>query len=535
MSNEYGWDSTLFLCFLKFSIIIDLLRFLYKNMRNKENLIWLLIILVVRVAFLLWDAYFSGRESTMDTVQIVPDTTAQDMTVQEYNHNSANLAEYLAADTFGQVEQDVKDAWIVDEQIDIQDTPNLVADSIATLQKMYQNNKNPDVLKILITKLLQNYQFKDAKQYLADVDIFVDDTISIKDYTYTYINTLSITDTTSISKFSTFITQANSRYLLSADDYAFYKWLIYLRNKNYNQAMLTFDSISNKLYAPFITQISWSISTYKNQQWVPDYYEDTLIALTCLKNWYFSIANKLATDVVLQDGNYILPYQILAYSNFMTKDREKAVDYFYKLLNLDPENYETYNFFIWVSYYRIWNYEKSIVALVPLIDSKYKNDVYRYLLLDYKQMDDQNKIIQIRQKQLWTTALRESDFKYFFDEVFFTPFANGDRFTLYREYGQLAVDFVTMCFDKFGESNPTCIYGEVWLNIANSNRDSAQEELIYLADTYPQASIYQALWNYYKINGNLSKAKTYYLKAITMSENDNQKDNIQHILLNLLD
>lgn len=481
--------------------------------------------------FLLWDAYFWSRENKVQTVQIAQETTIE--TGDE--HGAATLSDILELDNFEQVEQEVQDLWIADETVDVEDAQNLVADNISTLQKMYENSQNPDVLKILISKLLNNYQFKDAKQYLADVDIFGDDTVSIRDYIYTYINTLSVTDPSSISKFSTFIDEANGRYLLSADDYAFYKWLIYIRNKNYDQAMSAFGTISNDLYSWFVNQISWSILTYKNQKWVPDYYQDALVALVCLKNWYFSIANKLSTDAVLKNNNYILPYQILSYSNFMTKDREKAVEYFYKLASLDQENYETYNFYIGISYYWIWNYEKSIAALVPLIDSKYKNDVYRYLLLDYEKMDDKNKMIQIWQKQLWTNALRESDFAYFFDKIFFYPFAIGEKFGLYREYGQMAVDFVTMCFEKFGDSNPTCIYGEAWLDIANSNRTSAKEWLLYLAKNYPQASVFQALWNYYRLSGSTSKAKTYYLKAVSMSENDTQKNNIQNILLNMID
>lgn len=536
MSNRvYMWFFDFFV-FFYFLIIIDLLRFFMKMMKNKDNLIGLLIILVVRVLFLFGDAYFWSRTNKVDTVQIAQDTIeSQTEDLPQEQHWSASLMSDVAELNFEKVEEEIDDLWIADEEIPEQESQNLVADNIDTLQKMYVNNHNPDILKILISKLLQDYQFKAAREYLADVDIFGDDSISIKDYIYTYINTISITDTTSISKFSTFIDQANERYLISADDYAFYKWLVYLRNKNYDQAMMSFGTITTSLYTGFVNQISWSITTYKNQQWVPDYYQDTLISLVCLKNWYFALANKLAVDVLLKDDDYILPYQILAYSNFMTKDREKAVDYFYKLSSLDPENYEKYNFYIGICYYWIWNYEKSIAAFIPLIDSKYKNDAYRYLLLDYGKVQDKNKMIQIWQKQLWANALRESDFRYFFEEMFFVPFANGEKFGLYREYGQMSVDFVAMCFEKFGENNPTCIYWEVWLDIANSNWDSAKEWLIYLAENYPQASIYQALGNYYRLAWSVSKAKTYYLKAISMSENSTQVSNIQNTLLNIID
>jgi lipopolysaccharide biosynthesis regulator YciM len=71
-----------------------------------------------------------------------------------------------------------------------------------------------------------------------------------------------------------------------------------------------------------------------------------------MKNGYFSLANKLAVGSALENPEYVLPYQVLAYSNFMTNDRDKAVDNFYDLVELDNENQDKYNFYIGASYYR---------------------------------------------------------------------------------------------------------------------------------------------------------------------------------------
>jgi hypothetical protein len=68
---------------------------------------------------------------------------------------------------------------------------------------------------------------------------------------------------------------------------------------------------------------------------VPIYYKDSLISLVAMKNGYFSLADKLAISSVLQDPEYVLPHQILAYSNFLTNNREKSVENFYDLIELD--------------------------------------------------------------------------------------------------------------------------------------------------------------------------------------------------------
>lgn len=532
--------------------------------RNKETLIWLLCVLIIWVLFLFTDAYFwklsknmKQNETPIVNKQVVamqetPEVKSiKDNTDSHWSAQDAALSETLAYPKIEKTEnymddydiddydlidytdlEDIDDMWFSYDDVDTKDTW-VNYDDVSTLQKIYEKNPNPNILNLLISKLIQWYQFWLAREYLSQINIFQQPDISIKDYIYVYINTLPVTDNSSIQKFRTFIDDAKNNYYISNDDYLFYIWLSELRNSNYNTAMSWFSAISSPVYQSFISQFSWALSNFSVQQWVPLYYKDALVSLVCLKNWYFSLANKLAVQALLQNDQYILPYQILSYSNFLTQDREKSIDYFYKLSSLDSENYEKYNFYIWMAYYRYGNYEKSIAALIPLINTSYKADVYRYLLLDYGKIWDQNKMIQIWQKQLWAMNLKASDFRYFFDKFFFIPFSNWESFQTYREYKQMAYDFVTACYEKLWHENDTCIYGNVWLDIANSNRNAARDNLIYLSQNYPQASIYQALWNYYRIVWDTAKSKNYFLKAVSMSENTLQKNLIENTLLNL--
>lgn len=530
--------------------------------RNKETWIWILCAIIIWVLFLFGDAYFSHISQNMWTqeVQIVQkeiiakqdkpknDTNLKNSDISHGSAQSSLSAKPLHIDTDLDSENndymddydrdystlwDIDDMWFTYDDIDTQDT-GISYDDVATLQKIYEKNPNPTTLNLLVSKLIQWYQFGLAREYLANINIFQEPNVSIKDYIYVYINTLSITDTSSIQRFKTFIDDAKNNYYISNDDYLFYKWLSDIWTSNYNIAMSWFSSISSPVYKQFISQFSWALSNFSVQQGVPLYYKDALVALVCLKNWYFALANKLAVQSSLQNDEYILPYQILSYSNFLTQDREKSINYFYKLSSLDSDDYEKYNFYIWIAYYRYGNYEKSIAALIPLINSVYKEDAYRYLLLDYEKIWDKNKMIQVWQKQLWTMHLKSSDFRYFFDKFFFDPFSNGENFKFYREYKQMAYDFIAACYEKLWENNDTCIYGNVWLDIANSNRNSARDNLIYLSQNYPQASIYQALWNYYKIIWNTKQAKTYFLKAVAMSQNPTQKNLIESSLLKSL-
>lgn len=316
----------------------------------------------------------------------------------------------------------------------------------------------------------------------------------------------------------------------------FYKWLAKVRDWNYDAAIETFSQMINQDYSQFIPQLKETIINYNNQKWMPSYYKDALVALISMKNWYFSIANKLAIDTVLKDDDYILPYQILAYSNFLTKNREKAISYLYDLWSLDIENKDKYDFYMWISYYWFWDYEKSIMTLLQISDkSTYKWDIYRYLLLDYEKLGQTEKMVQIRQKLLWEDSLMESDFKYFFDYSFYKPFSLWENSKVFMWYEQMSYDFISKCYDKFWYKNDTCIYWEVWLDIVNKSRTSVEENLLYLSQNYPSSSIYQALGDYYKSINEKEKSKEYYIKAISLSENSTQKSLMEDYIMNLMD
>lgn len=450
---------------------------------------------------------------------------AEDSVTQPENENNfTQIQEYSELET------------VNIDRISLDDLSSKVSNRLEILKSLYKKTNDEKVLKVLVDELLSNYQFDEVRSYMSDVDIFTSSVIDKQSYIYTYINTLAITDPSSMNNFIKFIEQLKSKNLISSDEYLFYKWLQKIWDKDYDVALEIFKQVSNPSYSWFTKQLDSTVSNFKSQKWMPNYYEDALVALVALKNWYFSIANKLAVYSILEDNDYVLPYQVLAYSNFLTRNWDKAISYFYNLSSLDIDNKNKYDFYLGICYYWKWEYEKSLTTLYQLInDSTYKIDVYRYLLLDYEQLNKPDKMAQIWQKLLWEYNLIQSDFKYFYDTVFFTPFSKWEKSIIYEEYRQMSYDMVSICYDKFGYKNDTCIYWEVWFNITNWLRTSVEDSLVYLAENYPQASIFQALWDYYKKMNQKDKAKSYYLKAVALSSDSTQKTNIQNTLLKLMD
>ncbi len=480
---------------------------------------------------LSWENTSSWSETTTNIINSSPISANYDK-----NLSTPSPTNKSKPNSTNKVEPSIELESVNMEKISLDTLSSNIANKTETLELLYKKTNDEKVLKVLIDNLLQDYQFEKVRWYLANIDIFSSSAIDKQSYIYTYINTLSITDPNSMNNFINFIEQMKSKNLISSDEYLFYKWLQKVWDKDYDVAIETFKQITSPAYSWFTKQLESAVSNFKSQKWMPSYYQDALVSLTALKNWYFSIANKLAVYSILEDNDYILPYQVLAYSNFLTKNWDKAISYFFNLSSLDIENKNKYDFYLWISYYRQWEYEKSLTTLYQLVnDSTYKTDVYRYLLLDYEQLGQTEKMVQIWQKLLWEYNLSQSDFKYFYDVVFFKPFSKWEKSVVYENYRQISYDMVTICYDKFGYKNDTCIYGEVGFSISNWLRNSVEENLLYLAQNYPQANIFQALWDYYKNNNEKDKAKSNYIKAISLSEDSTQKSNIQNVLLKLMD
>lgn len=528
-------------------------------MTKKENLIVLLIVLSARTVFLFADAIFYSNkniDTNIDTntnqnqsdLQIAVNLDHWSAETQSKSNHPINLpTRETSQNDFNaplqdsednkeetQLNQTIKDNidnWLDSANIKITNIKNYIQD-LDLLEKIYQKDENPDVLKLLLQKLLEDYQFDKAKQYIWDINILTDKSVDVKAYIYTYINGLSLTDTNSMSKFMAFVDQIRYKSLIGADDYVFYQWIAKLWDQDYEWANILFAQVKSPAYQDFVSQIDQSITKFNNQKWVPSYYKDALIALTAMKNGYFSLANKLAVDSALENWDYVLPYQVLAYSNFMTNDRDKAIENFYDLVELDISNQDKYDFYIGASYYRKGDYQESISVLSQLLNTpEYKTDAYRYLLLNYQSLDDEQKMIQIRQKLLGQNDLQESDFKTFYDVVFYKPFSTKSKHIIYNKHQQLSYDFVSMCYENFGQKNDTCLYGEVGLDVVNSSWPQVKDGLIYLAENYPQSHIFQALWDYYSYQDLDEKAKTYYLKAVSLSSDISQKDLIEKKLI----
>ncbi len=398
------------------------------------------------------------------------------------------------------------------------------------LEYLYTKNKNPQFLQPLVEKFLQYYQFDKANTYLsllvAEQWNYFHLNLDPHQVVYTLFHnpSLDLASANSLDNVFSLINDYQSHHLLTDDDVMFYKWLHSLWVYDYATATAAFGKVTGQRYQDFKKSYDSALANYMKIKNPPPYYRDGLVALTLLKNWYFSFAKRIALHSLNQNQQYILPYQVLAYTNFLMHNWESAKDYFLKLADFDTNNVFLYKFLIGICYYWYGDYEQSIIYLNQVADPALRTDVYRYMLLSYIHLEDMDNMVRIRHNLLGESSLQPSDFSLFFDHMFFIPFRTWKPFLLYSDNPQLADLYLWKCSTLLsGSQADVCVYGEVWLQLAKQNLSSVGQKLISLSQTYHQSHLYHLLGDYYLLNHDYSLAKDTYIKALSICDDTSEQ------------
>ena len=395
---------------------------------------------------------------------------------------------------------------------------------IQILEKMYESNKNTEVLKNLINQYAQTYQFDKAYDYTQKlINTEGEKAINRSTYLYIYINSsqISIAKKDWIQDFLNLLQEAKDKEAITDDEYNFYQGLSKIRYKDYDGAKAIFADITTPKFKIITTNIHKAIISYNPSMNIPSYYQDGLVALSLLKNWYFSIAKKISLDILDKNEKYILPYQILSYSHFLTNNRETAVAYFLKLADFDQPNEEMYKFLIGVSYYRNKQYESSIIYLNQVHIENIQTDVYRYLILDYVKIQDSKKATSIRKKLLGQTDINENDFYGYFYNTFYKGYSKQNQ-EIYKADEQLPYFYINKCYETFASwtNKDICEYGDIGNQLnKNTNPSIIEEKLSKLLEKYKQPYLYEILGDLQSQDQEKNKAKESYAKALTLTTN----------------
>lgn len=408
----------------------------------------------------------------------------------------------------------------------------LDSDNISFLEKLYEKTQQSDIAVLALESLLDSYQFTRAKKFLAGLDAETLLHLDPKLHLNIVFNSFSLSSQY-IDSLETLIGQYVQSNRLQPEDANRYRGLLALSQKNYDQFSQLASSFSRTDYLQFSQHIKDQQATITTQQGMPVYYGDALTAIALFNQGYFQLAKVLALDVLQQNDKYILPYQLLAYANFLTNSWDAAISYLNTLVVLDAREQEKYTFLIGVAEYWNKNYHKSVLKLSQVSDERYRLDAERYLALNYLELQQSTKLLGSWQRILGYSDLQTSDFYSYFYEVFFRPYAEGKVHTLYLQDMSLAQKYLQYCNQLFtGKEKAVCAYGKIGLQLVLKSFDSLESSLLQLVEEYPQGYLLHALGEYYLKQGNAEKAKEYLLRAANMTESDPEQLVIRDLLKN---
>ena len=417
---------------------------------------------------------------------------------------------------------------LLNDDIDVQ---TLESENDEFLQKIFEETRDTSIMNLIVENYLKEYQFLKAKRFVENLpQIYRDDLKPSLNLRLSF-NSFSLSSKTVDETLKSLIETYQLKNMILAEDEYRYLWILSLMQQDYDNFFELANNFTSDNHKSFAAKIQWYKDQISKQMWMPKYYFDTLVALELFNQWLFQPAKVLALYSLQQNTKYILPYQILAYSNFLTNSRDTSIEYLKKLIDLDPNNEEKYRFLMWIAYYRNEKYEQSVVMLSLIQNEKLRLDTQRYLINNYIKLDQKNKLISSWNKLLWYDNLVASDFYTYFYETFYHPYSEWSQYQLYAFDTELANKMIRVCAIRLPlEEKAVCNYGNIGKNIALWQFDWLEQSLLNLTSEYPQWYLYHALGEYYIKQWDLDKAKAYLIKAVSMAQKKSEIMEIKKLL-----
>ncbi len=486
--------------------------------------IYTFILLVIRIVFLFqqkhhgeiyanYDIYPNDR-TTNTYDNMMHGAATQD---QEYQHidrrtNQDNLSDMLPAD-------------YIEKQANTE-----------LLIQLYEQQPDNNTLIHLINTLLSQHKFDLAYSYIEKA--VQKDATLLDPHTHIYATfhapSLIISQAWSIRIVEDLITDYRSQNRISADDYTFYNALIRFWHQDFHGAILLLKQIDSPKYEGIKDLLLGTFEKLARQRDIPAYYSDTIIALSLMRQWYYTIAKRIASNTVLQNKNYILPYQILAYSHFITQNWDTAIEYLLILRDLERKQAQRYTFLIGVAQYWQGEHTQAIMFLNQVNAPALMIDAQRYILLSYIQRWEHARAHATRQRLLWHPSITKNDFYTYFHAVFYRPLRAWLTADMYQTNTHTVHASIQQCFTILAsDDHDICHYGNAWLALVRWQIQQAKDILDQLVDQYDSGYLFHALGDYYASESMREQAEYYYQQALGRSDNDQERSLLHHKIINL--
>lgn len=409
------------------------------------------------------------------------------------------------------------------------------------MEALYSSTDNPQVLVVMISKALSEFDHVTAYEHYRTLYTHedIDQDIDHEQFLFVMVNAVPINASTRQSMQETIDLFLESDWI-DKITHTFYSMLIRLADSASDISRVVKDMSqvsrwSGTEYQYMMDELGTFISEAERYQDAPRYYVDALIAHVLLKYQYVWLAQWIWHEVEQLDRDYLLGQQILGYSYFVQWGHDEAINYFEHLLDVDYDNALMYQFFLWVSNFWKGDHDQSAIYFNQVTDGPYALDALRYLIRSYIELEDDRYLIRSYEDLFASWGAKDSDYYTFFDHVFYKPWSEWKRYSLFTRSSDLVSTVMDRCYtDLPDETKFICTYGKAWYLQAIWQWEQAFRNLLLLSTYYPRPYIFERIGDIYTNQGNTSQSKKFYLQAILASDRDDEKLKIKKKLLDVV-
>lgn len=361
------------------------------------------------------------------------------------------------------------------------------------IRRVYEKNNDQELLPVLFRLSIETRDFEAAFAYLNALNEqqYASSEIDVNEYLYTMFNVWEV-DFAHLERLKKIVVNYQEKWLISKADQIFYFSLITLIRwdiKNYEIFMNQLEATKYKSRSDLYRKAKAKFESYED---VPEYYLQGLLTIWLFRGEWYSFAKKVAYQMLEKDKEYILWYQLVAYSSIMTWSWAEALEALHYLSAKDVANKELYVYLTWVTAFNLERYEDAVLSFNQLREQKYNKDVLRYSMLSFIRLADVQGYVKVvsrlaAQKNLWVY-----DYISLFDSLFYINWWAG-----YREISEQKVkNIFTTCYENLkDEQRFACLYGKAWYYLTSWATQKAYSYLERVVIHYPSKSLYRLLWD----------------------------------------
>ena len=411
------------------------------------------------------------------------------------------------------------------------ETLGTIKEKIAVLEQLTQQSRNPKNLNLLIDAYLLDTQFYKARKFYYSLPQTLQKTIpAIKEFQI-LLNSFSQGSETEYSHLKNLLSDLSQKGEISAQELVYYQSAFALAEANYPLAKQYLEQLTDPKYQSYKSDIDSAFQQYQSLKSVPSYYQEGLIGFQLMKNGFYALAKKVAIPLANEYPNYILPYQILAKTDFSNGKPDSAVGYFQKLLELDYEQKNNYLYHLGVLYYQLGNYAQAVLSFSQITNQDIMLDAERYLVLSYTALGETEKAIKSWQRLAGYPEIKKSDFYSFFQEAFWKPYRKGQS-SPYLKNTSLMNAYLQLCPKKLAQSDQVvCQYGQLGKQLATQKNQISIWQITHLLKDYPDSGFYLLLGDLLLENKQKTSAIEAYMKGLTLTQDTQEKDVLKKRIL----